>query len=350
MLPKGKPPRQFSSSPPFTLGSPRSGPAHNFLVTNYAACFDVRSGLGHHGLQRRGRFDFFQTVCHVGVDLHGLADDQAVISAALGGQFFEQLVGLFIDDERAKKTMESIFDKVSHRPWPLPNRRWVMEQRWHDVLFAHWRVQKELLRQHVPGGLEIDTHQGQAWLGVIPFRMEGVRLRYAPAIPGTSRFPELNVRTYVQHGEKAGVWFFSLDAASRLAVAVARAWFELPYFFARMSCEERGGWIEYASERKARGAPAAILRGKYRPEGETFHAASGTLEHFLTERYCLYRADAEGNVKRAEIHHRPWDLQPARAEISENSMSKGLGLTLRAPELLHFSRRQNVAVWPLESV
>lgn len=246
--------------------------------------------------------------------------------------------------------MEPILDKVSHRPWPLPNGRWVMEQRWHDLLFAHWRVRKELLRQHVPGGLEIDTYQGQAWLGAVPFRMEGVRLRYAPAIPRTSRFPELNVRTYVKHGEKAGVWFFSLDAASKLAVTVARAWFHLPYFFARMSCEERGGWIEYISERKERNSASAVLRGKYRAEGESFHAAKGTLEHFLTERYCLYSADAEGNLKRGEIHHLPWNMQLARAEISENSMTKGLGLALGAPELLHFSRRQDVAVWPLRRV
>lgn len=246
--------------------------------------------------------------------------------------------------------MEAILGKLSHRPWPLPNGPWVMEPQWHDLLFAHWRVDEAWLRQHVPGGLEIDTYQGQAWLGVVPFRMEGVRLRYAPAIPGTSQFPELNVRTYVKHGEKAGVWFLSLDAASRLAVTAARVWFHLPYFLARMSCDEEGGWIEYASERKDRGAPAASLDGRYRPAGESFHAARGTLEHFLTERYCLYSADAEENLKRGEIHHPPWNLQIARAEISENSMTKGLGLTLGDPELLHFSRRQDVAVWPLRRV
>lgn len=242
--------------------------------------------------------------------------------------------------------MEHIFDKVSHRPWPLPRGPWVMEQRWHDLLFAHWRVEKQWLRHHVPSELEIDMYQGEAWLGVVPFRMEGVRLRYAPAIPGTSCFPEVNVRTYVKHGEKAGVWFFSLDAANRLAVTVARAWFHLPYFFAQMSCEVRSGWIEYASERRDQGSPAAVLRGKYRGEGNTFRAASKTLEHFLTERYCLYRMDADGTLKRGDIHHLPWNLQVAQAEISENSMTKGLGVDLGTPELLHFSRRQHVAVWP----
>ncbi len=146
--------------------------------------------------------------------------------------------------------MEPILDQVSHRPWPLPNGPWVMEQQWHDLLFAHWRVDEGLLRQHVHLGLEIDTYQGQAWLGVVPFRMEGVRLRYAPAIPGTSRFPELNVRTYVKHGEKAGVWFLSLDAASRLAVTAARVWFHLPYFFARMSCDEEADGLNMRVKEK----------------------------------------------------------------------------------------------------
>lgn len=246
--------------------------------------------------------------------------------------------------------MKPIFDEVSHRPWPIPNGRWVIEQKWHDLLFAHWRMPKELLRQHVPAGLELDTHQGQAWLGVVPFRMQGVKLRYAPALPGMSQFSELNVRTYVKHGGKPGVWFFSLDAASPLAVIVARAWFHLPYYHARMSCEGRAGWIEYACERTHRGSVSAILRGKYRPEGEMFHTQRGTLEHFLTERYCLYSADTEGNLMRSEIHHPPWDLQFAKAEFAENSMAAGLGITLPLPELLHFSRRQDVVVWPLRPV
>ena len=144
------------------------------------------------------------------------------------------------------------------------------------------------------------------------------------------------VRTYVRHGENAGVRFFSLDAASRLAVTVARAWFHLPYFFAQMSCEGRSGWIGYASERKDRSSPAAVLCGKYRREGNTLHAAGKTLEHFLTERYCLYRADTDGTLKRGDIHHPPWNLQVAQAEISENSMTKGLGLDLGTPNCCIF--------------
>ena len=139
--------------------------------------------------------------------------------------------------------MNANLEQIAHRPWPLPEGPWIMAQSWHDLLFAHWRVEEATLRRHIPAELEIDTYEGQAWLGVVPFRMSGVRLRGTPAIPWLSAFPELNVRTYVVADGKPGVWFFSLDAGNRIAVAIARAWFHLPYFRARMSCEERR-WLD----------------------------------------------------------------------------------------------------------
>ena len=238
-----------------------------------------------------------------------------------------------------------IFHKVEHRPWPPPIASWVMAQQWHDLLFAHWPTSADLLRAHIPTGLELDTFEGTAWLAVVPFRMEGIRLRYAPAVPGTSSFPELNVRTYVKRDGKPGVWFFSLDAASALAVAVARAWFRLPYFRANMRCEERLGWIAYQSERTHRHAPSARLIGKYRGVGEPFRAPQGSLEHFLIERYCLYSAMPNGQLLRGEIHHAPWDLQPAEAEFEENSMVSHLFGPLVERPLLHFARRQDVVAW-----
>ena len=124
-----------------------------------------------------------------------------------------------------------------------------MFQRWHELLFAHWPVPAEPLRARLPAGLELDTFEGEAWLGVVPFRMSAVRLRGAPALPGVSAFPELNLRTYVRRGEQRGVWFFSLDAASALAVRAARLWFHLPYFEARMTCDGRADGVHYRSER-----------------------------------------------------------------------------------------------------
>ena len=221
-----------------------------------------------------------------------------------------------------------------------------MVQSWHDLLFAHWPVDAAVLRPLVAPQLQIDTHEGQAWLAVVPFRMTGVRLRGTPAVPWLSAFPELNVRTYVTYGEKPGVWFFSLDACNSLAVAIARAWFHLPYFRARMRCEGRAGWIDYQSERTHRGAPAGLLKGRYRPSGGVFSPRQGTLEHFLTERYCLYTADGQGRIIRGEIHHSPWPLQLADAEFGGNTMAEAAGLALPARRpLLHFAKRQNVVVW-----
>ena len=221
-----------------------------------------------------------------------------------------------------------------------------MAQSWHDLLFAHWPVDAAVLRPLIPPQLQIDAFEGQAWLAVVPFRMTGVRLRGMPAVPWLSAFPELNVRTYVTCGEKPGVWFFSLDAGNSLAVAIARAWFHLPYFRARMSCAENEGWIQYHSERTHHGAPVASLKGGYRPVGEVFSPQRGTLEHFFTERYCLYTVEGCSHIIRGEIHHAPWPLQRAEAELVSNTMTESLGMALSARPLLHFARRQDVLVWP----
>ncbi|MBI1852513.1 MAG: DUF2071 domain-containing protein [Planctomycetes bacterium] len=244
---------------------------------------------------------------------------------------------------------------ADHRPWPLPREPWVMAQRWHDLLFAHWPVSVEPIRRLVPAAIDVDTWEGDAWLGVVPFHMSAIRRRGLPPIPGLARFPELNVRTYVRVGDRPGVWFFSLDARNRIAVEVARRWYHLPYFHARMRVEHAGsvedGWIAYESRRvDRRGAPAE-LRARYRPSGDVVRAAPGSLAAWLTERYCLYAVDRKGALCRGEIHHARWPLQPAEAEIDAGSMAFAAGLTLPArPPLLHFARQLDVVVWPLRRV
>lgn len=221
-----------------------------------------------------------------------------------------------------------------------------MAQSWHNLLFAHWRIDAALLRPHIPAQLQTDTFEGQAWIAVVLFRMSGVRLRGTPSLPALSAFPELNVRTYVRAGGKPGVWFFSLDAGNALAVAIARAWFHLPYFRARIHCQGRDGWIHYRSERTHRGAAPALLEGKYRPAGGVFEGKSDSVEHFLMERYCLYAADSRGKIYGGEIHHLPWQLQVAEADFTQNSMTEAAGVPLPTEKpLLHFARRQDVVVW-----
>lgn len=223
---------------------------------------------------------------------------------------------------------------------------WVFRMRWVDLLFAHWPVPAEVLRPLVPSGLEIDTFEGQAWLGVVPFRMEDVAPRFLPAPPGPGAFPELNVRTYVRRSGRRGVWFLSLDAGSRLAVEGARTAFDLPYFRARMSAETEAGWVEYRSERVDRRGPAAALAGRYRPVGPVEPAPLGSLAAFLTDRRGLYAADGAGLLSWSAIRHAPWPLQPAEAEISVNTMAAAHGIDLPdiAP-LLYFAKRVDVVGW-----
>lgn len=223
-----------------------------------------------------------------------------------------------------------------------------MAQSWHDLLFAHWPVPIESLRQALPSALEIDTFDGEAWIGIVPFRMSGVRLRGTPALPWISAFPELNLRTYVKHGDKPGVWFFALEAGNPLAVAIARGWFHLPYFRAHMKLAAAGEGsddIHYASRRTHRGAAPAELVARYGPTGPAYSARRGTLEHWLTERYCLYAAAGE-RLFRGEIHHPPWPLQPAHAEFERCTLPRAHGLVLPATQpLLHFARRLDVIIW-----
>ena len=154
----------------------------------------------------------------------------------------------------------------TYRPYPAPTSRWIMRQSWHDLCFMHWPVPAEALRPHIPAGLEIDTFEGQAWIAVVPFRMSDVVPRGLFAVPGLSAFPELNVRTYVIRDGRPGVWFFSLDAGNRLAVAIARQWFMLPYFYARMSlAASLSDGIHYISQRIHPNAPKAEFVAQYRP-------------------------------------------------------------------------------------
>jgi uncharacterized protein YqjF (DUF2071 family) len=236
---------------------------------------------------------------------------------------------------------------AGHRPWPLPDGRWVMAQTWCNLLFAHWSFPPATLRAVLPQPLELDTFGGRAWLGVTPFAVRNLRPRVTPPVPFLSSFPEINVRTYVSFGGRPGIWFFSLDADSALAVAAARRGYRLPYFRARMAIRDEGPAIVFTSERAAPEAPApARFTGRYRPTGPASPPRPGTLEAWLTERYCLYTFDSARRVRRADIHHPPWPLQPASGEIDAATMAAEIGLELGAPELLHYARRQDVVFWP----
>jgi uncharacterized protein YqjF (DUF2071 family) len=238
----------------------------------------------------------------------------------------------------------AVTDTTGHRPWPLPDAPWTNAQTWNELAFLHWRVDAAQLRALVPDALEVDTFDGAGWLGITPFVLSGFRVRGMPPLPLVSQFPELNVRTYVTRDGKPGIWFFSLDAGSQLAVEAAKRLYRLPYAHARMRVDRRHGHVHYDSSRQGK-----VFSARYRGAGDFFTAEPDSLEWFLAERYCLYAFD-DGTLYRAEIQHPPWPLQQGEAVVELNTMPPpGIELPDEEP-LVHYAHRQDVVVWPLERV
>jgi uncharacterized protein len=251
----------------------------------------------------------------------------------------------YIVDTRA------ILKASDHRTTPLPTEPWVMTQILHELLFAHWPVAPDVLRPLIPPLLPLDTFDGQCWVGIVPFHMSNVHPRGLPSVQGLSQFPELNVRTYVTLNDRPGVYFFSLDAANPIAVAIARAIFHLPYFTAHMSSQRSGDTIHYRSHRVHRRTPSADFSATYRPIAPVVYAQPGMIEHWLTERYYLYTTVGGNRVYRGDIHHGRWPLQIAELEVMQDTMalSHGISLPDTAP-LLHYSEVQEVLIWPLRRI
>jgi len=244
--------------------------------------------------------------------------------------------------------MHPALERQDHRPWPIPAKRWTWRQSWRDLLFAHWPVAARDLARLVPEPLEIQEYEGTSWVGVVPFRMAGVMRRPLPDLPWISAFPELNLRLYVEYEGRPGVFFLSLDATNPLAVWAARRFFHLPYEHAAIDIMPSGEGFTYRSHRRD---ADAVFEGTYAPASGVRASEPGTLEHWLTERYCLYACSPEGDLFRAEVHHVPWPLQDATASISRNTIGRPHGLELEGdPATLHFSRRIDVVVWSPEKI
>ncbi|TNE87784.1 MAG: DUF2071 domain-containing protein [Deltaproteobacteria bacterium] len=239
----------------------------------------------------------------------------------------------------------NLADHVDHRPFPLPEAPWVMHQAWCDFLFLHWPVSVDEIRARVPEPLELDLRGGQAWLGIIPFHMTDVRPRGTVNLPGLSAFPELNVRTYVRYQGRSGVFFLGLEASHRVAVETARLTYGLPYFKADMHWEREDGVIRYRSARTDRRGPPAVFRSVHKPVGPFRYAEPGSLEHWLSERYCLFTC-ADGVVHTTDVHHLPWPLRDAEVHIEENSMALAhdIHLPAAAPHAM-YSPGVDVLVW-----
>ena len=239
---------------------------------------------------------------------------------------------------------------AEHRPWPLPEGPWSNAQSWLDLAFLHWRVDKDALAKLVGRSVEIDLFDGEAWLGIVPFVLADLRLRGVPPLPRVSTFPELNVRTYVTRDDKPGVWFFSLDAESRLAVWGARTFYHLPYFGAQMSLAQEGMAIHYRSHRTHPDAPPADFEASWKIGAKLSQSEPGSLEFFLTERYCLYAAHRD-RLYRCRIHHPSWPLQQASVSQLHSTMIEAHGLkTPAVAPLLHYAEALKVDIWPLRRI
>lgn len=248
--------------------------------------------------------------------------------------------------------MNTLLGKVDHRPWPLPLGKWNMRQDWLDLLFAHWPIPSNLLRGLVPSELEIDEFEGTSWIGVVPFRMARVMVRPLPDLPWISAFPELNVRLYVRYRDRPGVYFLSLDGSNPMAALGAWWGYHLPYYWSHVTHKtlpkDDNSFAFHVQARCGRAQPPLVFEARYGATGKSFFAKPGTLEHFLTERYCLYTKPRKGCLMRMDVHHPPWPLQAARAEIQAQDMVRPFGLLLpkQTPHLL-FSTGVKTLGWPL---
>jgi uncharacterized protein len=249
-----------------------------------------------------------------------------------------------ISTEGCNRPMD-LLKAASHRPWPLPSGHWIQAQTWSDILFAHWPVPVEALRAVLPDGLELDTFNGTAWVGITPFRLERVRLRGLSALPLVPAFPEVDIRTYVRLDGKPGVFYFSLNAPNPLVVAGARFRYRMPYRRAEVSMQREGEAIRHCMDRKP--PQAAGFQVTYRPASEVFRPAPDTLDSWLIERFALFTVDRRQQIRTVEIHRLPWPLQRAEAEIRRNTLAAAHGLSLPDGEpLLHFSTGVDVLIWP----
>jgi uncharacterized protein YqjF (DUF2071 family) len=240
-------------------------------------------------------------------------------------------------------------DEVTHRPWPIISKNWIIRQSWSNLLFTHWPISAELLRPHIPRSLQIDTFDGTAWLGVVVFVMDGIYLRGLSALSLTPKFAEINVRTYVQCNGKPGVYFMSLDVADWASLMFAKRWYRLPYKAAQISFQKEGRTFFCQSLRKEKAKVPIGFHANYIPDSRVYFSKKEMFDHWLTERYCFFSTDTRGNIYCGEIHHQPWPLQKVEIEICRNSLFTPFQFDLSEEKpIVHFSKGLDSLFWNIK--
>lgn len=241
-------------------------------------------------------------------------------------------------------------DSIEERDLPRSSKLpWILSMEWHDVLFLHWPVPKESLRPFIPDQLSIETYDGSAWLGIVPFTMSHIRPRLCPSLPYVSNFPEINIRTYVTDGTASGVWFHSLDASSWISVNVARFTYSLNYYHADMNVHKDGNEIRYRSRRESYESGEFLFNGSYTPTTNSTDEPP-SLTQFLTSRYYLFSSDNRGNLYRGLIRHDPWELMDADYDIDRLSISNHPAPPDESPASILYDSHQKVHAWLPEKI
>lgn len=245
---------------------------------------------------------------------------------------------------------QAVIERNQNRGIAIPDRRWASYQSWDNLLTCHWPIDPAVLRSKVPAELEIDTFGGQAWIALIPMFMGTIRLRDLGSIPTESRFPEINFRTYVRYGGRAGVYFFHVDAEALLVDIGARLFFHTPYEPAIVQFEETGdGGFSFKSHRIM--PPHQAFEAVYHPTGTPAPAPPGSLLEFQAERYSGFAKTATGQIVRGDLIHDPWLLQDVAAEVTQNTILACAGFDLPpTPAMMHYAAGVDVVLWTFEDV
>ncbi|MNK00369.1 hypothetical protein D3C87_181530 [compost metagenome] len=243
-----------------------------------------------------------------------------------------------------KPSKASLLQTISHRKWPLPDKKWSYYQEWNNALFLHWKVPAEVLEQFLPKELILDTFNGEAWVSLVAFTMEKIRPKLLPAFSPISDFHEINLRTYIIRDNKPGVYFLNIEAEKSLSALISRTLSGLPYQKAQMKRAKLEDHQTYTSNFKQKGfAFAAAYRFS-----DTLVSKS-ELDLWLTERYCLYLEHRSKNYV-YEIHHLPWELHEVEVtELLTNYRLGSIDLN-RTPDLVHYSKGVNVIAWNKETL
>ncbi|WP_339229640.1 DUF2071 domain-containing protein [Oceanobacillus sp. FSL K6-2867] len=239
-----------------------------------------------------------------------------------------------------------IFTSTQHRELPLPNKLWIFTQQWHHLLFIHMPFPEQIIKAHLPEGLELDTYDGRAWISIIPFKVTGMRLRTMPALPFLSTYLEVNVRTYVKRQGIPGVYFFSMDADKLLSVLGARV-ITLPYFHARMKMKRQKDFLYFESNRKSH--REAAFKGRYKPISKPYYPEIQSLSYWLLERYVLWTYK-HGALYRGDIHHTPWKIQDAEVFIEKENMLPFSSNKNNKMLLFQYTSYKCVFIWPIRKV